>query len=129
VVAAVYYDDRRGLEAMTGRAASGDDGDDAPVLGGALRIRLLDGRGAPLPLFRRGSRHYVEGRDGERYTIEIQNRSALRFEAVATVDGLDGFAFFGERGSTEPWPGAEAERRRGADSFPDRFAAPPPRPW
>jgi aminopeptidase N len=41
------------------------------------------------PVPGRAGRRHVEGRDGERYTIEIANRSGQRVEAVATVDGLD----------------------------------------
>jgi hypothetical protein len=59
-------------------------------------------------VFERGGRRYVEGRDGERYTIEIENRGPGRVEVVATVDGLD--VLDGERGSfdkrgylVDPW--------------------------
>jgi hypothetical protein len=36
-----------------------------------------------------GARRYVVGADGERYVIQIRNHTGNRFEAVATVDGLD----------------------------------------
>jgi hypothetical protein len=32
---------------------------------------------------------YAIGRDGDRYVIRVENRSPVRLEAVATVDGLD----------------------------------------
>jgi hypothetical protein len=97
-VATLRYDDRAGVAQLTGGRPWPAGG--APeVLGGALSIRLLDAEGSPLPQFQRGGAHFVEGRAGERYTIEIENRSGVRFEAVATVDGLD--VMDGERGSFE----------------------------
>jgi hypothetical protein len=104
-LAVLHYDDREGLRAQ---ALFADDGGGALVGDGALRVRLLDGWGAPLPLFRQGARQYVEGQEGQRYLIEIENRSPSRIEAVATVDGLD--VLDGERGSfqkrgylVDPW--------------------------
>jgi len=97
-VATLHYDDHTGVAELTGgRPWSG--GGPQEILGGALAVRLLDGGGAPLPLFQRGGAHFVEGQAGERYAIEIQNRSGVRFEAVASVDGLD--VMDGERGSFE----------------------------
>jgi hypothetical protein len=108
-VATVYYDDPAGIRAQVRQAAFSDALDDGPPPGiGAVRVRLLDAWGNPLPTFTRGARQYVEGRGGERYTIEIANRSAGRVEAVATVDGLDVFdgrcGGFAKRGYVlEPW--------------------------
>jgi len=93
-LATLRYDDGQGVRAMTGGAGWRDHAH--PVLDGALSVRLLDGQGLPLPLVRRGGEHFVEGRAGDRYVIEIENHSATRFEAVATVDGLD--VMDGERG-------------------------------
>jgi hypothetical protein len=59
------------------------------VAGGALTVRLVDAWGSPLPTYDLGSGKYVTGRHGERYSIEIRNHTGQRFEAVATVDGLD----------------------------------------
>ncbi len=185
-VATLYYDDGDGVRALAGGAAPWDGPDGGILAGGALRVHLVDARGAPLPMFSRGGRQYVEGRHGDRYAIEIQNWSPVRVEAVATVDGLDvssgrpgsfdrrgyvldpwqtfriegfrrsqhevaafrfgavsdsyaaetgddsnvgiiGVALFAERGAVSPWLDHEAARRRGADGFPGRFAAPPPR--
>ena len=185
-VATLYYDDGDGVRALAGGPAPWDGTDGGILAGGALRVHLVDARGAPLPMFSRGGRQYVEGRHGDRYAIEIQNWSPVRVEAVATVDGLDvssgrpgsfdrrgyvldpwqtfriegfrrsmhevaafrfgavsdsyaaetgddsnvgiiGVALFAERGAVLPWLDHEAARRRGADAFPGRFAAPPPR--
>jgi hypothetical protein len=92
----LHYDDREGLQAQAGRlAVSSTEG--VPLVDGMLRVRLLDAAGRPLPHFSRDAMDYVEGRKGERYMIEVDNRSPDRFEAVATVDGLD--VMDGERGS------------------------------
>ncbi len=99
-VAALHYDDGDGLRALGVAAFPGPgDGvvDGAVVAGGALRVRLLDERGLPLPAFWRGGRLLVEGRRGQRYAIELSNGSFARIEAVATVDGLD--VMDGGRGS------------------------------
>jgi hypothetical protein len=54
------------------------------------------------------------GNDGDRYAIRIQNQTGARFEAVATVDGLD--VIDGEAGSFEkrgylvqPWSTVEID--------------------
>jgi len=56
---------------------------------GAVSVRLLDENGAPLPSASFGGQDYVAGSDGQRYVIQIENHTNRRFEAVATVDGLD----------------------------------------
>ena len=85
-VLALHYDDAEGV-----RAAAGDPGFAEPPGWGGLRARLVDAGGAPLPTVRRGGRTTVVGRRGDRYAIELQNRTGARVEAVATVDGLDVF--------------------------------------
>ncbi|HMF39714.1 MAG TPA: hypothetical protein VKQ32_03410 [Polyangia bacterium] len=85
-VVALHYDDADGV-----RAAAREPGFAAPPEWGGLRVRLVDAWGAPLPAVRSGGRTHVVGRRGERYSIEIQNQTATRVEAVATVDGLDVF--------------------------------------
>jgi hypothetical protein len=96
-VTVFYYDDAEGVNAMMGDARAYPPGDGARVAGGMLSVRLLDGYGMPLPTLMGVDRQYVVGRDGERYAIEIVNRTDERIEAVATVDGLD--AMDGGRGS------------------------------
>ncbi|HEY4159465.1 MAG TPA: hypothetical protein VGM29_15255 [Polyangiaceae bacterium] len=56
---------------------------------GALSVRLLDSSGRALESTAIGGRDYVVGADGERYVIQIENHTGGRFEAVASVDGLD----------------------------------------
>lgn len=86
----LYYDDAGGVSAMTrGAALSSYAVSAVSIAGGALTVRLLDAWGSPLPTYDLGARKYVTGRHGERYVIQIQNHTGQRFEAVASVDGLD----------------------------------------
>jgi hypothetical protein len=89
-VASVFYNDAQGVRAMTRGASLGAaPRDGVDVAGGALRVRFLDGAHRQLPTYDFGSRRYVVGEDGERYIISLENRTDRRFEAVASVDGLD----------------------------------------
>jgi hypothetical protein len=45
--------------------------------------------GERLPVYRHGARLYVEGRAGERYAIELRNRSGARILTVLSVDGVN----------------------------------------
>lgn len=56
---------------------------------GALSVAVTDDDGRPFPGFAAGDRTLVIGEDGARYKIVVRNRSAARFEVVASVDGLD----------------------------------------
>ena len=86
----LYYNDADGIRSMMGGAAlSSCAVSELPIAGGALSVRLVDAWGSPLPTCDLGSRKYVTGRHGDRYVIEVRNHTGQRFEAVATVDGLD----------------------------------------
>ena len=90
--AALFYNDESGVRAMARRTGHGffDLRRNGVDLGrGAVTVQLLHENGSPLPTFDVGSRSYVVGEDGERYTIQITNHTGNRFEAVTTVDGLD----------------------------------------
>jgi hypothetical protein len=45
--------------------------------------------GERLPIYRHGGRMYVEGRAGERYAVELRNRSGGRILTVLAVDGVN----------------------------------------
>jgi hypothetical protein len=45
--------------------------------------------GERLPLYRHGGRLYVEGKAGERYSVELRNRSGARVLTVLAVDGVN----------------------------------------
>jgi hypothetical protein len=84
-----FYNDEAGVRAMLGSGYWDRRTDGISAARGALTIRVVDDRGAPLPTFSNGGRSYVMGNDGDRYSIRIENQTGVRFEAVATVDGLD----------------------------------------
>ena len=88
--------------------------EDLRVASGAITVSIRDASGNPLPGLFASDRTYVTGREGERYTIDITNGTPRRFEAVATVDGLD--VISGKRGSTDsrgyvllPWQSLEID--------------------
>lgn len=45
--------------------------------------------GERLPVYRHGGRMYVEGRAGERYAVELRNRTGGRILTVLAVDGVN----------------------------------------
>lgn len=89
-VATLHYNDRAGVDAMISfKERQGRTFRELPTANGMISVSLRDGSGDPLEAIRFGERTLVIGQAGERYTIVLQNRSAHRFEAVGTVDGLD----------------------------------------
>jgi len=52
-------------------------------------IELVGERGDLLNTYKHRGRFYVEGDSGSRYSIRVTNPTALRVEAVVSVDGLD----------------------------------------
>jgi len=112
--ASFFYNDESGVRAMLGSGYWERRTDGISAAHGAITIRVVDDRGAPLPTFATGGRSYVMGRDGARYAIRIENQTGARFEAVATVDGLD--VIDGQPGSFEkrgylvaPWSTVEID--------------------
>lgn len=87
--AMLHYNDRRGVEALAERHAQRFTRRDVPVGGGAVTVSIRDSGGSPLEAVHVGDRTFVVGQAGQRYTIVLQNHTSHRFEAVATVDGLD----------------------------------------
>jgi len=87
-VAQVFYNDRRGVEAMAAYHG-GARFYDVPAANGDITVTIRNEWGGPLDATRVGDRVYVVGQEGERYSIVVSNHTPRRFEAVATVDGLD----------------------------------------
>lgn len=113
-VSSFFYNDESGVRAMLGSGYWDRRTDGVSAARGAITIRVVDGSGSPLPTFSAGGKSYVMGNDGERYAIRIQNQTGARFEAVATVDGLD--VIDGQPGSLEkrgylvqPWSTVEID--------------------
>jgi hypothetical protein len=89
-VIAIQYNDRDGVQALaSARDARALPGGAVSALGGAVRVTIEDENGGALRTARIADRTVVLGRAGERYTIVLTNRTGHRFEAVASVDGLD----------------------------------------
>jgi len=112
--ASFFYNDESGVRAMLGSGYWDRRTDGVSTARGALTIRVVDDRGAALPTFAAAGRSYVMGNDGARYAIRIENQTGARFEAVATVDGLD--VIDGQPGSFEkrgyliaPWSTVEID--------------------
>jgi hypothetical protein len=88
-VGQLFYNDRQGVEALAAYHGGTPSFRDVPEADGAITVSLRDAWGEPLEAMHVGDRTYVVGQEGERYSIVIANHTPRRFEAVATVDGLD----------------------------------------
>ena len=60
-----------------------------PLANGRVGLRILRENGTAWPIYRTGGTQRLQGRSGERYTLEYRNYSTKTYEIVATVDGLD----------------------------------------
>ncbi len=89
-VTTLSYNDRTGIDAMLrGESFDAFRTDGIPAARGMITVRLIDDNGTPLPTMANAGRNFVMGENGQAYSIELQNRTGNRFEAVVTVDGLD----------------------------------------
>jgi hypothetical protein len=90
LISSLYYNDSEGANAMA-RASDYRSYDRGwqPVQGGIVSVSVRDDGGRAFEGFYAGGRNYVIGAPGARYVVMLQNNSGYRFEAVATVDGLD----------------------------------------
>jgi hypothetical protein len=60
------------------------------MVNGRIGMRVLKESGRPWPIFKAGSEARLQGKSGERYSLEYRNYSTTTtYEVVATVDGLD----------------------------------------
>jgi hypothetical protein len=87
--ASLFYNDRQGVEALAAWHGGTPHFHDVSAVNGAITVSIRDAWGEPLDALHVGDRTYVVGQEGERYSIIIANHTSRRFEAVATVDGLD----------------------------------------
>lgn len=88
-VAMLNYNDRRGVEALAAKHAAEDSRRGIDAGEGAVTVSIRNAAGDPLDAIHVGGRTFVIGQAGERYSIVLENHTSHRFEAVATVDGLD----------------------------------------
>lgn len=56
---------------------------------GKIEFSLRDDGGKVLPMFRDAGNYYVQGKEGQSYSLVYRNTSANTYEIVASVDGLD----------------------------------------
>jgi hypothetical protein len=119
-VSSFQYNDESGVRAALGSGYWDRRTSGISAARDGVTIRLIDESGAPLPTFSASGRSYVMGQDGGRYSIRIENHTGVRFEAVATVDGLD--VIDGQAGSFEkrgylvaPWASVEIDGFRRSD--------------
>ena len=97
--ASMFYNDRRGVDAMANLAATRETRRDVATGGGAITVAIKDASGNALEAIRAADRTLVVGQAGQRYSIVLTNHTSHRFESVVTVDGLD--VVNGQPGSTE----------------------------
>ena len=87
-VAKIFYNDRSGIEQLTKNQAQRQRSSTIS-LGNLGHVRIETPGGRAYPIWRWRNDYYVEGKKGDRYVIEAENRSAAPLEIVASVDGLD----------------------------------------
>lgn len=97
-LASLLYNDSEGAQVLRSRLG-GRYRSDEPVFRsmspsrsapwGGVIIRVTDSDGQALPAYHLGERVLLLGAAGQRYAIEVENRTGQRFEVVASVDGLD----------------------------------------
>jgi hypothetical protein len=88
-IATMNYNDRKGVDALAAAQSRRETFRSLDTGGGAVSVSIRDANGDPLEALRVGDRTFVIGQAGQRYSIVLQNKTSHRFEAVATVDGLD----------------------------------------
>jgi hypothetical protein len=88
-IASLNYNDRKGVDALVAHQGSRSSGRSFEAGGGAVSVSIRDANGDPLEAVHVGDRTFVVGQAGQRYSIVLENHTSHRFEAVATVDGLD----------------------------------------
>ena len=88
-VAALNYNDRKGVDALASAQANKTTSRSVSSGGGAVTISIRGADANPLEAVHVGDRTFVVGQAGQRYTIVLENHTSHRFEALGTVDGLD----------------------------------------
>lgn len=95
-VASMLYNDEQGVSTLRSRLGRSYRADEpmfqsfaAGRSWGGVVVRVVDASGRMLPAYHVGERVLLVGESGERYSIEIDNRTDQRYEVIASVDGLD----------------------------------------
>lgn len=82
----IYYNDRSGIDAMTGYKYRTDA--TQQIAGGLIEWSIKSGFGSPT-VYESGGRRFLVGKQGASYSILLKNRAKSRLEVVLSVDGLD----------------------------------------
>jgi len=82
----IYYNDRSGIDAMTGYKYRTDA--TQQIAGGLIEWSIKSGFGSPT-VYQSGGRRFLVGKQGASYSILLKNRAKSRLEVVLSVDGLD----------------------------------------
>lgn len=86
----LHYNDYQGVQALAAyHQAATSFFHEVPEAGGAITVSIVGEDGRPLDALKLVDRTFVVGREGQRYSIVMTNHTNHRFEALATVDGLD----------------------------------------
>ena len=96
-LASLLYNDSEGATVLQSRLGARYQGEEplfrslagGEGMWGGVIVRVVDDAGRSLPAYHLGEKVLLVGEAGQRYAIEIDNRTNQRFEVVASVDGLD----------------------------------------
>ena len=88
-IASMNYNDKKGVDALVAAQGQRVSFKSLDTGNGAISVSIRDSSGDPLEAVKAGGRTFVIGQSGERYSVVLKNNTSHRFEAVATVDGLD----------------------------------------
>ena len=86
-ISSIYYNDKQGVDEMTGRDYYTSTGRKRAA-NGLVEWGMRSGFGILRNYHSRGKR-YVVGRRNSKYSISLKNNSRSRLEVVVSVDGLD----------------------------------------
>lgn len=87
--AVLYYNDADGVNAQASYLGASVAPLELYAGDGSIGVSVVDSSGQLLPGFTGGGKTFVVGSDGERYRLVVRNGTGVRFEIVASVDGLD----------------------------------------
>lgn len=109
-LATIWYNDREGIDAMTGRDYHPTTGRNRAA-GGLVEWGIKSGL-STLRTYHWKGRDFVAGRKGARYSIVVKSHARSRLEVVLSVDGLD--VVDGKEATTRKrgyilWPGRTLE--------------------
>ena len=85
----LHYNDAQGVAAHADYLGAPPSPVRVEAGDGSLTVSIVDESGQLLPGYVAGDRTLVVGEDGARYRIVVRNQAPVRFEIVASVDGLD----------------------------------------